>query len=204
MDRLILIHSFEELQRLAPPRAGEVLLCAIAIRPRDELNALVLQTLAHWTNSPVTDWRREDEEDGKPYYFRRDKNEFEVSVSHTKDIAVIGITRGGALGVDVEYIRPVRHDRNIAGRFFSESEAALVQSPEGESYFWELWTLKEAVTKNRGVPLLKTIKKIEFEPRGRDLVLKGLPAGWPPLTEWELRTFCLTSKYMVSCAFTRA
>jgi 4'-phosphopantetheinyl transferase len=68
-------------------------------------------------------------------------------------MALMGVTRGRQIGVDVERIRPALADEQMARRFFSppEVEALLSFPPEQHAAaFFRCWTRKEAYLKARG------------------------------------------------------
>lgn len=74
------------------------------------------------------------------------------SLSRSDDTALVALTRGRAVGVDIERIRPLDH-AGIAKRFFAPAEAeALAALPEvarGATFF-AMWTRKEAILKATG------------------------------------------------------
>ncbi len=75
------------------------------------------------------------------------------NVSHSGDLALVAVTRGQEIGIDVEAVRPERADEQLARRFFSPREvAALLALPEAErgAAFFACWTRKEAYIKARG------------------------------------------------------
>lgn len=75
------------------------------------------------------------------------------NVSHSDDLALIAVSEGGSVGVDIERIRADVEGSEIAERFFCPAERAWLQSlprahrPDG---FFTLWTRKEAYIKARG------------------------------------------------------
>jgi 4'-phosphopantetheinyl transferase len=91
---------------------------------------------------------------GKPAIDRRLKlPDFRFNLSHSGDKAVIAVTLGREVGIDIERIEPSRADIAIAERFFSPREiAALLDLPEKdrEHGFFACWTRKEAYIKGRG------------------------------------------------------
>lgn len=123
----------------------------------------------------------------------------EFNLSHSGEIALMAITRAGALGVDVERERELPDALIIAEKYFSVVEgAALRGMPEIErpGAFFRCWTRKEAVIKadggGLGVPLdsfdvdlapgsLSALKAFRHRPTGegewslRDLTA---PAGY--------------------------
>jgi 4'-phosphopantetheinyl transferase len=75
------------------------------------------------------------------------------NVSHSNDLALIGIVRGGDIGVDIEYIRPDYPTDEVAARFFSTAETrglSEVADAERALAFFRCWTRKEACIKAHG------------------------------------------------------
>ncbi len=75
------------------------------------------------------------------------------NVSHSDDLALIAVREAGALGVDVERVRPDIGGDEIAARFFCPAERAWLNSLPREHRsvgFFCLWTRKEAYIKGLG------------------------------------------------------
>jgi 4'-phosphopantetheinyl transferase len=82
------------------------------------------------------------------------------SLSHSGDIAVVAVSRGRDVGVDVERVRALDDLDGFAARYFSPAERdALARVPSGERprAFFEIWTLKEAYLKSCGEGLLRAL-----------------------------------------------
>ncbi|MDG4781600.1 4'-phosphopantetheinyl transferase superfamily protein [Micromonospora sp. WMMD961] len=106
---------------------------------------------------------------GRPVV-RVDEVELAVSVSRTAGIVVVAARRAGAVGVDVERIRPLPA-LALARRWFPPAESAwLAGRPEAGRVvnFLRLWTAKEAVGKALGRGL-----------RGGGLRRQMPSPGWP-------------------------
>jgi 4'-phosphopantetheinyl transferase len=91
---------------------------------------------------------------GKPYLPA--VPELKFNLSHSHEMALIAVTRAVEIGVDVEWLRPLRECLALAERFFPPSEAAaLAEVPlQGrEAEFFRRWTRIEAVLKARGIGL---------------------------------------------------
>jgi 4'-phosphopantetheinyl transferase len=77
----------------------------------------------------------------------------EFNVSHSGELVLIALSRGRAVGVDVERIRPDVAATDIADRFFSENErnalAGLEPAVQCDAFF-ACWTRKEAYIKAQG------------------------------------------------------
>jgi 4'-phosphopantetheinyl transferase len=78
----------------------------------------------------------------------------EFNVSHSGDRIAIAVSEGGAVGVDIEEIKPrVTELSALARRYFADDEAEeVLRAPESEALrvFFSIWTAKEAVIKAIG------------------------------------------------------
>ena len=75
------------------------------------------------------------------------------NVSHSADLALIGITAGVDIGVDVEALRTLVDEEQLARRYFSTAEFAEYQSvdtADRQRAFFCCWTRKEALVKALG------------------------------------------------------
>jgi len=68
----------------------------------------------------------------------------EISVSHSRHIAALAVSRGGRVGVDIEEYR-TRQLKRIAPRVLSPAELAVYGT--GDASLLRAWTLKEAAYK---------------------------------------------------------
>lgn len=88
----------------------------------------------------------------------------QFNLSHTSGLAVVAVTRGPRIGVDVEAVdRTLRHD--IAGHHFAAAEVAALRAlPDDEQglAFFDYWTLKEAYIKARGLGLAIPLGEFAF------------------------------------------
>ncbi|MEZ5393485.1 MAG: 4'-phosphopantetheinyl transferase superfamily protein [Bryobacterales bacterium] len=93
---------------------------------------------------------------GKPYL---PGGELELNLSHSADRALLAFAHR-PLGVDLEKLRPIEDALDIATRFFSPPETAVLAEldPEPRSRrFLDLWTKKEAFVKALGVGLSRPL-----------------------------------------------
>jgi 4'-phosphopantetheinyl transferase len=78
----------------------------------------------------------------------------QFNLSHSGDWTLFAFRRNGRIGIDVEKRVAARKWERIAGRYFSESEIALLEAcrdSDKPELFWMLWTLKEAKLKSLGM-----------------------------------------------------
>lgn len=90
---------------------------------------------------------------GKPALDGAGDGNWRFNLSHSGDLALLAVSRGRELGIDVEQVRPELAGESIARRFFSPNEvSALLGLSDGERHeaFFRCWTRKEAYIKARG------------------------------------------------------
>ena len=83
----------------------------------------------------------------------REKSDVHFNVSHSDGVALFGITRNRAIGVDVERVRHDFEVVTIAQRFFSAAEQRAFNSvspAQQHRAFFDCWTRKEAYVKAIG------------------------------------------------------
>ncbi|OKJ94669.1 phosphopantetheinyl transferase [Streptomyces sp. CB03234] len=140
---------------------------------------------------------------GRPYV--RGCDQIDVSLSHTEELIVVGITRSGRLGVDVE-----RADRRLSGTG-SESQALTpyerAQLDAGgdaarNDGMVRLWTLKEAYSKALGTGLRFRFTEFGFRLEDGGGARLVRPDGTPVTSTgvWSFRTFGVGGRYVVSVA----
>jgi 4'-phosphopantetheinyl transferase len=118
------------------------------------------------------------------------RGDLRFSYSHSADWALLGVTRGRELGVDVEQRRPMSDAGQMASSFFAASEvAALEKLPpaEMEAAFFACWTRKEAFLKALGQGLSFPLNAfaVSLDEPARLLELRGAP---PAPDAWVLRS----------------
>jgi 4'-phosphopantetheinyl transferase len=86
------------------------------------------------------------------------------NLSHSKEVALLGVTRNAELGVDVEHIRADFATEDIARRFFSRAEVEVFNAlpvEEQVAAFFRCWTRKEAYIKAIGKGLSQPLDKFD-------------------------------------------
>jgi 4'-phosphopantetheinyl transferase len=138
---------------------------------------------------------------GRPYL--RGCDQIDISLSHTDDILVVGVTRVGRIGVDVELAdRPIL-GMGIEAQVCTPHESAMLQAiAEGRrnAALVRLWTLKEAYSKAIGQGLGFRFTEFGFrlgDPRARVLRPDGSPGTGD---EWRFGTWLVGRRYTVSVA----
>lgn len=86
------------------------------------------------------------------------------NVSHSNDLLICAVRRGGALGVDTENLQRGA-SLDSADRYFANVEAVDLRAlpvSRQQSRFLELWTLKESYIKARGLGLSLPLNEFGF------------------------------------------
>lgn len=76
-------------------------------------------------------------------------SDLKFSISHSGNIVVCAVTRGNAIGVDIERIKPVKLDL-MKFYFNSESWFEIINAPDVYAEFYRHWTMREAAIKAAG------------------------------------------------------
>ncbi|WP_013323860.1 4'-phosphopantetheinyl transferase family protein [Gloeothece verrucosa] len=101
---------------------------------------------------------------GKPSIIASQGIEF--NMSHSETLALYGVTRNRPIGVDIEYLRPMKDAAQLAKRFFCQSESEAISGlPAGEieKTFFRAWTAKEAFLKATGEGIAGGLDQIEVD-----------------------------------------
>jgi 4'-phosphopantetheinyl transferase len=104
---------------------------------------------------------------GKPELAQGDSLAF--NLSHSRSIAVLAVTHGEPVGVDVEDVRPIEPE--VAARYFSAAELAALDQLRGDAWltgFYRCWTRKEAILKAEGVGLHRALDSFDVELLGEE------------------------------------
>jgi 4'-phosphopantetheinyl transferase len=138
---------------------------------------------------------------GKPYL--ASGGDLQFNVSHSGDLAIIGVAQGLSIGVDIEFRRHGIDATALARRFFAAAESDLLLSlpPDRRvGAFYDIWTAKEAVLKARGLGIADHLKSFSVARRGGDILIdpapvpggrlfSGLAAHILPLSPSHARTY---------------
>jgi 4'-phosphopantetheinyl transferase len=127
---------------------------------------LLRRALAVAGELPPGDWRFIDSPGMKP---RIDPSlsalDLRFSLSHTKGLVACAVSIGIEIGIDVEAIDRPQAGLDIAERFFSPTETAILHAtpPDRQSeIFMRLWTLKEAFIKATGEGLSRDLRSFSL------------------------------------------
>jgi 4'-phosphopantetheinyl transferase len=85
------------------------------------------------------------------------------NLSHTRGAALIGVTQGRELGVDIEWQRPMDDLEAMARSVMSEEELELWKALEAGARFrafYRVWTRKESYLKAIGLGLFRRLQEV--------------------------------------------
>jgi 4'-phosphopantetheinyl transferase len=141
--------------------------------------ALLRRSLSRWSEVRPGAWRFEADARGRPE-IAAPRSRLRFNVSHTRGLALVGVTVDRDVGVDVEGV-PAEVPLDVVDRCFTPGErAAVLDAPPRDrpACFAELWTLKEAYAKARGLGLALPLDAVAFELNPPRLVLGDDPSAW--------------------------
>ena len=115
----------------------------------------------------------------------------EFSLSHTHGLALIAVSRGGGVGVDVERVVDTVDVRGLAASVFAEPESrhlAGLDAAAARLGFFRLWVRKEAYVKARGIGLADGLREPVLDPATLDEAGGGQVrhAGGSAWAEWSI------------------
>lgn len=171
---------FETLKSLLSPEERERAYRFVDIRARKRFivsRGALRVVLGGCLNQPPRQVILSTTSEGKPILGSDDAIRF--NVSHAGDLALIGVTRGREIGVDVEHLRKNFDPEALARRFFAPEEyQALRQFPEAEKHkaYFHYWTGKEAFVKAVGNGLRYPLREFALMPGKEAVRLRG-PTG---------------------------
>jgi 4'-phosphopantetheinyl transferase len=155
--------------------------------------AALRTALARYLDEPPAAIRFRRGEHGKPFLESdHGADSLQFNLSHSHDLAVVAVTRGAEIGVDLEKVRERPSAERLAARFFAEGERAAlaaVSAAEKERMFFRLWTRKESHIKATGTGLSVNLRAIDTL------------APEPP---WWYHEFAAAADYVAALAGTSA
>ncbi|WP_425144796.1 4'-phosphopantetheinyl transferase family protein [Deinococcus sp.] len=112
--------------------------------------------LAQSVGLPPADLRFQTGPNGKPFLAAgQNPHDLRFNLTHSGQLALLAVTRGAELGIDLERLRAVQW-RGVAAQVFSQSERhTLRHTPPARQpqVFFDHWTAKEAYLKALGCGL---------------------------------------------------
>lgn len=128
---------------------------------------LVRTVLSRYAPLAPEQWRFVRNAYGKPSVDNdiRQAARMSFNLSHSRQLVVLGVGCGQALGIDTEHLGGGQAPVELAARYFCADEAqALAACPSGlrGERFYHYWTLKESYIKARGMGLSIPLDQFGF------------------------------------------
>ncbi len=135
---------------------------------------------------------------GKPYL---PGSELRFNLSDTKDAMLVGITKGGEIGVDIESMqRRVDHFAVSEHYFTPEEIESIAIAPDSKRRFLEFWTRKEAVLKASGVGIMDDLKVLRVDAALNRMTISHEAFVRHAAEEYHVRTLSLGDDHLISVA----
>lgn len=162
--------------------------------------------LGHYLRQPPEAVRLGYASAGKPFLL--DFPELQFNLSHAGDLLLVGVSRGGRLGVDIERIPPDSVVDETSGLVLSAPERDLMRRLTGQARrarFGAIWTRKEAYIKGdgRGMGLELDLIDVATSP-DRVLVREQGSDRWATCSTWTLRSLEIDPGYSAAIAVEEA
>lgn len=141
------------------------------------------QVLARYLNQAAEEIRFTYGPQGKPTLGKNSSHiELHFNLSHCEDRALIAVSRGCVVGIDLERMRAELAMQDIADHYFSSSERedlSKLPSTLWAAGFFKCWTCKEAYLKGIGDGLTLPLNAFDVtvDPRQPAGLLRGLGNG---------------------------
>jgi 4'-phosphopantetheinyl transferase len=123
--------------------------------------AALRKLLSRYLRTPAESVAFDYETNGKPHLQRSTSPvDLYFNLAHSGELALIAVTRGSEVGVDVERLRDVHRWREIAERYFHPREIDDISALPADhqlAAFMRCWTSKEAVLKAIGVGITRPL-----------------------------------------------
>ena len=126
------------------------------------------------------------------------------NVSHSHGVALYAVTRGREVGIDLERIRFDVAVAEIAERFFSRREVAMLRALPTEvqrQAFFRCWTRKEAYIKARGEGLSLPLDQFDVSlAPGEPAAVLGTQRDPSEASRWSLQELTPAPGYVAALA----
>lgn len=166
-------------------------------------HALLRFALSHYADVAPEGWRFTTGEHGRPR-IAADAGlpRLGFSLSHTPGLVACVVSDEIDCGIDVEGLGRVADPRGLARRYFSKAENAeldLLPDRDVDARFVEMWTLKEAYVKARGLGLAIPLDGFSFDCRSERGIEAAFGASVDDRSEnWQFLQVPAGSKHLLA------
>jgi len=141
---------------------------------------------------------------GKPYLDQAGDSAIKFNLAHSQELAVYAVTLGREIGIDVEYIKHIPEMEDIAARFFSKRENAVLKSlptDQKQDAFYNCWTRKEAYIKAIGEGLSHPLDQFDVSlTPGEPARLLRVEGDMEEVSRWQLKALTPAPGYVAALA----
>jgi 4'-phosphopantetheinyl transferase len=110
------------------------------------------------------------------------RSDVRFNLSHSFDWALLAVTRGREIGIDVELVKEDYAFDDVAARFFTAQELAAFRALPvhlQRQGFFKCWTSKEAFLKAKGTGLSGKLDEVEITlSSGQRVLINASVPGW--------------------------
>jgi 4'-phosphopantetheinyl transferase len=135
---------------------------------------------------------------GKPFLA---DSSLTFNLSHAHEMAILGVTSGRAIGVDIEHLDAKFAGDDIAARYFSEGELRTLRALPQEqrcAAFFRCWTRKEAYIKARGEGLSIPLASFEVCLEDREELWLNHHENPGEQAKWQLQNIVVPAGYIAA------
>ena len=141
---------------------------------------------------------------GKPHLAQQGRSDLRLNVSHSSGTALIAVTQGREVGVDIEHISVDIAVEELADTVFSAPEKRSLTHLDGKikrKAFFRFWTRKEAYIKADGRGVSLPLGRIDVSSsEDRVAILDEAESTWRTCERWMLRTFGVAPDHAAALA----
>jgi 4'-phosphopantetheinyl transferase len=170
----------------------------------DYIIARSLVRLGLSSSFPVAprEWRFRRDQHGKPFVAAPgDLPPFEFSLSHTRERVALLVTDGSPCGIDVEQIERANDLQLVAEKICAPLETAWLSglpAQEWREAFFQLWTLKEAFAKAKGLGLALPWKSVAFSVGSTGVTAEFAPDLSDETGQWQFSSQKITPNHIMA------
>jgi 4'-phosphopantetheinyl transferase len=144
---------------------------------------------------------------GKPFLTNPRAAGLHFNLSHSKDVALLGVAREREVGIDVEFMRHNFATTEVARHFFSSDEVATLAGVESRlrtRAFFNCWTRKEAYIKARGEGLSLALDSFDVSLKpGQPAALLNTRLDSTDVSRWSMHELFPVAGYAAAVAVER-
>jgi 4'-phosphopantetheinyl transferase len=170
--------------------------------------ALCRLTLSRYAEVPPEGWLFVANSHGRPrIHPAMGIPTLHFNLSNARELIACIVTTSQDAGVDVENARRLQNPISLAEHCFSQSEIReLHKAPQEHQHrkFFEIWTLKEAYIKARGMGLAIPLDQFWFSLNGEAISIQFGPELPDDPRDWQFEQRWLADSYVMALALRKA